>query len=467
MTEPTKIPSDIHTRRTLIQIDEDGELHGIEIGTTAQPMTLVIHERGGLATIPGSIEQLLRARTGEPGAERLASVHRLLSGFPIAGVNPDTALPIDRLEGAIAEYLEQRNTIAGHVDDLREIGTIALDVLSSGNIDGLQVSAEKAFSQVAELARMASDWREGAARLAREGIVEVGAADGPEAFYQGLRVALKHKDEVPTASYIDSGPEPADGVRIMVRLGWQQKPAEDFEALHSIAAAAALQAANLRLHGAGDATVHMVLPAEVYDLGAQQTSQATGDGRVIPLFDALKSAFPMVEIRREGDTETEAEYRRRASRVVMERRGTEQEIIGAVKQVLGDVKVRLHKPGAGILRIILPATVAPADADAALELLRGVVPVTVAARVELEPGKPPEGWYVTPTDSAEGSEESAWIFGCTDGEPQGGSDTEAAAVDLAWEGEILANEADAEGLAGESPFTDDGQTHGIGEKPDL
>lgn len=111
-----------------------------------------------------------------------------------------------------------------------------------------------------------------------------------------------------TAPYVDAGPEPADGVRIMVRLGWQQTPAEDFEALFSIASAAAQQAADLRLNATlgavvgttSDAQVNLVLPAEVHDLGMQETSRATGDGRAIPLLDALRGAYPMVEIRRES-----------------------------------------------------------------------------------------------------------------------------------------------------------------------
>lgn len=128
----------------------------------------------------------------------------------------------------------------------------------------------------------------------------------------------------------------------------------------------------------------------------------------------------------------------------------EAQVVGAVKQVLGDVEVRLHKPGAGILRIIVPATVPPADADAALELLRTVVPVTVQARIELEPGKPPEGYTVNAYEANDGEAPSSPHV--ADGAPptaswslyewhgEGLTDlafkSEAAAVDSAWESHV-------------------------------
>ena len=158
------------------------------------------------------------------------------------------------------------------------------------------------------------------------------------------------------APHIDAGPEPADGVRIMVRLGWQQTPTEDFEALFSIATAAAQQAANLRLNDAGDATVELVLPAEVHDLGMQTTSRATGDGRVIPLLDALRGGYPMVEVRRENQPSPDAWHMARYIRANMaENLAAWSEDGGHLLRTEPDVEER------ALIRIRLRATIAACD----------------------------------------------------------------------------------------------------------
>lgn len=146
--------------------------------------------------------------------------------------------------------------------------------------------------------------------------------------------------------------------------------------------------------------------------------------------------------------------------------GADEQIVAAVKLALGDVEVRLHKPGAGILRVIVPAAVPPADCDAALELLRSSLPATVNARIEQEPGKPPEGYTVNAYEVNDGEAPSSPHV--ADGAPptnswsmyewhgEGATDvefkTEAAAVDSAWEawvdGQQPQDAADAEPIGG-------------------
>lgn len=181
----------------------------------------------------------------------------------------------------------------------------------------------------------------------------------PGALLPGFEQAggrVRRIDAAADAPHIDAGPEPADGVRIMVRLGWQQTPTEDFEALFSIATAAAQQAANLRLHDAGDATVWLVLPAEVHDLGMQTTSRSTGDGRVIPLLDALRGGYPMVEVRRENQPSPDAWHMARHIRANMaENLAAWSEDGGHLLRTEPDVEER------ALIRIRLRATIATCD----------------------------------------------------------------------------------------------------------
>lgn len=128
-------------------------------------------------------------------------------------------------------------------------------------------------------------------------------------------------------------------------------------------------------------------------------------------------------------------------RLVRERApSSDGQIIAAVKLALGEVEVRLHKPGAAMLRVLVPATVPPADCDAALELVRSSLPLGISARIEQEPGLPPEGYTVAESEEGENPGAGTWGWiGAADSRAE--FDSEAGAVDDAWEAWAIVEEA--------------------------
>ena len=208
MNDPTTaIPSDLRTHRHPIQIDDDGRLFALQVQGAQQGAVILLTREGGLAVLPGTtIEQLQRPTADEPGAGRLAAALKRLSALEIDDLDGAEALPIDRLEAALEEYGYYLRNVKPDLEGWRKdidqaesamttIATMAVDVLTSGDpskYEPMDVPGAhgRTIGAVMALANTAIAWRDGAAALAREGLLEVGARQGPAEFFKALRWQL-------------------------------------------------------------------------------------------------------------------------------------------------------------------------------------------------------------------------------------------------------------------------------------
>jgi hypothetical protein len=146
MTDQTRYPSDLRSPRTPTPIDEAGDLLAIEIRQKdtdgrrdAQPSVILYHRGGGgLVIIPGTIGDLLRPMQGEGGLPaRLHKILQSIAGVEVVGFDQHGGTLIDKLEAVAQAY---------------------------GGV-----------------AAVAQAWLDQAALLARQGHLQVGVIDGPEA----------------------------------------------------------------------------------------------------------------------------------------------------------------------------------------------------------------------------------------------------------------------------------------------
>lgn len=447
MTDPTTtIPSDLRTHRHPTQIDDDGRLFALEItGGRLQPRGVILMNReGGIVMIPElTIEQLQRPTADEPGAGRLAAALKRLNALEIDDLDGAEALPIDRLEAAIEEYVYYLHNVkpdlAGWHKDIQEaeeerrkIRALAIDVITSG--DPSKDMGGGALDLVDQVCRYATAWRDGASGLAREGLLEIGAARGPGEFFASLRAVLRDRDLWRAVASDLSGaaveffkgetPEP-DPFMLTAK---GDRAVSQVEAL---AIAADRYRRDLRHYEgtvAGIASDRIAeLEAEVARLTRELASEQQRIASVLEAGRIGSSAVPD-----DFDPKPVIEKAKAAARGVLE--------LLAPESIEG---VRVAYPGAAILRVLVPVGVAEdVLTEIESEVARNVggdLGEDVHVIVECEPGKPPAGWKVVSSSPGPW----AYFLDGDEGSPTSTAASEAEAVDGAWREEASEMEREA------------------------
>lgn len=449
MNDPTSttIPSDMRAHRHPIQIDDDGRLFALEItGGRLQPRGVILMNReGGIVMIPElTIEQLQRPTADEPGAGRLAAALKRLSALEIDDLDGAEALPIDRLEAAIEEYAHYLHNVKPDLatwssaieeadTERRKIRALAIDVITSGDPD--KDMGGGAIELVDQVCRYATAWRDGASGLAREGLLEIGAARGPGEFFASLRAVLRERelwrsvanDLSGAAVEFFKGETPEPDPFMLTAKG--DRAVSQVEAL---AIAADRYRRDLRHYEgtvAGIASDRIAeLEAEVARLTRELASEQQRIASVLEAGRIGSSAVPD-----DFDPKPVIEKAKAATRAVLE--------LLAPDAIEG---VRVVYPGAAILRVLVTVT----GPDAVLEEIERDVATAVGGDlgedmhlvVEVEPGTPPEGWKVVQAASG------AWACQLEADElasSSTGTATEAEAVDAAWREEASEMEREA------------------------
>lgn len=476
MSEQTgKYPSDLRSPRTGIPLDTDGVLFGIEIrskqGATAHPQVLVYSERGGgLITIPGTIDDILRPVDGEGGpAARLAEILRAAAPVEVEGYDQHGGSLYDKLaaivrryavvEAAARAWLDGAAMLArqGHLQigadpdapsndpapltDPPEFWAHLRDVLAEG-----RAAVETLQRQAPREAALAVAMQE--AEIARKRLASALDKRPEQTFGQSLgELAAEVEQRVNSLARLATGQRPAadaEAELLAIRRvleDWQGRTPDPARSTEQLAREVTAQADRWRI----DADHYRDEAAKATD----RAGLADAHGERIMQLEAELAATRADAGRWQAQL---AEVEKRLHAREMEAGGgpPEKRAMDAALTVLDTLtpapastphKVRAERVD-WLLRVVVAADVADdvlAEVESEVNDKAGDLDGIQVVSVEREPGKPPEGWRVGNEDP---QRPDTWSYGLVGAAAaEGATRSEAGAVDEAWRAYVEASSA--------------------------